>query len=567
MACSAASRPRLALAVLMWAAPAHADDNPQRNTLTFRPSPHAEDIFGVQTARLPKVGSWNAGVWLTLNDKPLKVSDVQSGAEVRVVARQIVAEPYVSFVALDRLALGLSLPVFAQSTGSPLPAELRLSQVQGSSLGDARLSARYVLQGGDGLRLAVAEDVGLPTATGRQFNGDAGVTSETRVVASLPLGPLQVAVNAGFAARKAVTVLGKDYGNQWIVGAAGVLPVMCGKLDVLGALDGRTAAGKPFGDYQDGQLDGIVGARLRFGDLAATAAAGGGLVQGFGSAAFRATLGVAWLPQDPAVCSPDNDGDGVGGSEDQCPAERGPPVTHGCPDDDGDGVANSADKCPGVQGVAMYGGCTPTDSDGDGLADHEDRCRMAAGPKAYAGCPDSDGDGVNDLDDKCPTDKGEVAKGGCPHDSDGDGLHDGMDKCPDVAGPKERQGCPEQRVVVTATKVAITERIFFETGENKIKKESLSLIDEIAGVLKNNPQIKKVRIEGHTDNVGDPADNLRLSTDRAHAVRKYLVSRGLAANRLEAQGFGDSKPLADNGTDEGRAKNRRVEFVIVEKGG
>ncbi|MBI3178715.1 MAG: OmpA family protein [Deltaproteobacteria bacterium] len=556
----------LGLTILATAA-AHAGENPQRNSLTFRPSPHAGDLFGVHTARAPE-STVTGGLWLTLNDKPLKVSDVQSGAEVRLVARQWVGEAYAAIGLAQRLSLGLNLPLFLDSSGSALPAELGLQQVSGSSVGDARVSLRYVaLDGGrDGLGLAIAQDIGVPTATARNFSGDAGVTSETRLIADLPMGPLHLALNLGFAARQEQVVLGHAYGNQWLAGAGASYSLMCGRLDALGTLEGRTAAGDPLGDFHDGQLDGLAGARLRLGDLALTAAAGGGLAQGFGAAAFRASLGLAWLPQDPAVCNPDADGDGVGAAADRCPAEAGPSRSGGCPDDDGDGLGNREDRCPQQAGVAMYGGCTPTDSDGDGVADHEDRCRMAAGSAGFKGCPDSDGDGLSDLDDRCPKHGGEVAKGGCPPDEDGDGVYGADDKCPDVAGTAERQGCSDQRVVVTKQKIAISERVFFETGQERIMKESLSLLDEVAQILKQNPQVKRVRIEGHSDNVGDAAENLRLSGVRAAAVKKYLVGKGVAAKRLESQGFGDVRPLGDNATEEGRAQNRRVEFVIVERG-
>ncbi|MBM4344160.1 MAG: OmpA family protein [Deltaproteobacteria bacterium] len=554
-------------AVLLLASLASAAENPRRNAFTFRPTPHAGDVFGVHAATAPKAGHITGGAWFVFNDKPLKVSDVASGAEVRLVSRQIVSEFYAAMGLFDRLSVGLNLPVFLSSMGDKLPAELRLRQPDGSSLGDARVSARFVVQDGkgQGLGLALAEDVGLPTATADHFSGDEGVTSETRVVADMPVGPLQVAVNVGFAARKAVTVLGRSYGNQWLMGASGQLNLMCGKLDVVGSLEGRTAGGSPFGNYQDGQLDGLGGARVRFGDLAVTAAAGGGLVQGFGAPAFRATLGLGWLPNDPALCNPDLDGDGVGKTEDRCPTEKGTAALGGCPDSDGDGIANPDDKCPAQSGLALYGGCTATDGDGDGVVDHEDRCKAESGPKDLGGCPDSDADGLPDLDDKCPKDKGDKAQGGCPPDTDGDGLFDTVDKCPDVAGPKERKGCPEQRVVVTKQKIAITEKVYFETGEAKIKKESLGLLDEVAGILKKNPDLKKVRIEGHTDNIGDPAANLKLSADRAASVRKYLIGKGVAGARLEAQGLGDTKPLADNATEEGKHQNRRVEFHIVER--
>ncbi len=240
-------------ALTLLAVSAAAAENPKRNALTFRPTPHAGDVFGVHTATAPKSGQLSGGVWFVFNDKPLKVSDVASGAEVRLVARQLVAEAYAAIGLFDRLSVGFNLPIFMSSTGDKLPAELQLQQPDGSSLGDARVSLRYVLQDGkgEGLGLALSEDVGLPTASAAHFSGDEGVTSETRVVADMPVGPLQVAVNVGFAARKAVTVLGRTYGNQWLFGASGQLNLLCGKVDVIGSLEGRTAGGSPFGNYQD----------------------------------------------------------------------------------------------------------------------------------------------------------------------------------------------------------------------------------------------------------------------------------------------------------------------------
>ncbi len=102
--------------------------------------------------------------------------------------------------------------------------------------------------------------------------------------------------------------------------------------------------------------------------------------------------------------------------------------------------------------------------------------------------------------------------------------------------------------------------ILFDTGKTDIKPESNALLDEVAGMLKANADLK-LRIEGHTDNVGNKASNLQLSKGRAAAVKSALVTRGIAADRLTTEGFGDTKPVADNATSEGRAQNRRVELV------
>lgn len=121
---------------------------------------------------------------------------------------------------------------------------------------------------------------------------------------------------------------------------------------------------------------------------------------------------------------------------------------------------------------------------------------------------------------------------------------------------------PPARVKVTEKKLELGERVYFDTSKTSIKSGSLGLLDEVAQVLAQNPQVKKVVIEGYTDAVGGPDKNLKLSQGRAEAVRDYLVKKGVQADRLEAKGFGEERPVADNKTAKGRDANRRVEFVI-----
>ena len=254
-------------------------------------------------------------------------------------------------------------------------------------------------------------------------------------------------------------------------------------------------------------------------------------------------------------CS-DRDGDGVADSEDKCPDMAGKAELDGCPDTDGDGVPDAEDKCPEIAGVAELGGCP--DKDGDGVADHEDKCPDVAGKVEVGGCPDRDGDGVADAEDKCPDDAGEAKLGGCP-DRDGDGIIDNDDKCPEVPGLVENQGCVPKDV---AKFTGAIEGIQFATGKAEITKKSHRILAKTAGIMKRY-ETMRMRIEGHTDNVGDSEANLVLSQARADAVRDYLTGQGVAANRLEAKGYGDSKPVADNGTAKGRGKNRRIEFTII----
>ena len=118
------------------------------------------------------------------------------------------------------------------------------------------------------------------------------------------------------------------------------------------------------------------------------------------------------------------------------------------------------------------------------------------------------------------------------------------------------------RVVVTETKLELDEKIFFDTNKSTIKPDSHGILDEAAQVLVAHPEVKKVRIEGHTDSTGSAEVNTALSQARAGAVRDYLVGKGVAADRLTAKGFGPSRPIGDNKTKEGREKNRRVDFMI-----
>jgi outer membrane protein OmpA-like peptidoglycan-associated protein len=123
---------------------------------------------------------------------------------------------------------------------------------------------------------------------------------------------------------------------------------------------------------------------------------------------------------------------------------------------------------------------------------------------------------------------------------------------------------PPKRVEVTADRIDIKEKIMFDYDKATIKPESNSLLNEIASVIKANPQIKQISIEGHTDNVGSEKYNQNLSEERTASVRKYLIEQGgVAENVLVSKGWGETKPVADNETEEGKEKNRRVEFLIT----
>ena len=244
------------------------------------------------------------------------------------------------------------------------------------------------------------------------------------------------------------------------------------------------------------------------------------------------------------------------------PAVVAPPPPPVVLDRDGDGVLDADDKCPDTPGLAALQGCP--DRDGDGIADGDDKCPDVAGIAKYQGCPipDTDGDGINDEMDKCPTVKGLPRYQGCPiPDTDGDGVNDEEDKCPSRPGPASNQGCPVIAKEVVDKINFAAKNVFFATGSYKLLPKSFKSLDEVVKLLKADESLM-IDIDGHTDSQGSDESNQVLSDNRAGAVKNYLTSKGIDASRLKSTGYGETKPVADNKTAAGRAKNRRTEMTV-----
>ncbi|MEI8086123.1 MAG: DUF5723 family protein [Paludibacter sp.] len=272
----------------------------------------------------------------------------------------------------------------------------------------------------------------------------------------------------------------------------------------------------------------------------------------------------------------DTDKDGIADYLDKC-ANTPAGITvdfNGCPvDNDGDGVPDYLDLCPGTQpqarGMIDKNGC-PLDTDGDGVMDYLDLCPNTAiearGFVNNNGClNDTDGDGVPDYIDKCPNTTaaafGMIDNNGCPKDTDNDSIPDYLDKCPSIPGTVSNNGCPELKKEVKVLFQKALQGIQFEAGKTVIKASSFVILDQIAKVLNDNPTYI-IEIRGHTDNVGKPEINLFLSENRAAAVRNYLVNKGIVGSKMTSKGFGDTQPVVPNNTKAGKAKNRRVEFLV-----
>jgi outer membrane protein OmpA-like peptidoglycan-associated protein len=332
-----------------------------------------------------------------------------------------------------------------------------------------------------------------------------------------------------------------------------------------------------------------VGPVVRYGFLAASSA-------DYPSSAQYVTAGASVTLRWPfgehhPVAAPtptDRDGDGVVDEDDQCPTvpagDEPDAARRGCPegDRDGDGVRDRDDQCvdvpAGEHADPARRGCPIADRDQDGIVDANDQCPDTAQgdhpDPERAGCPDGDRDQDRVLDhaDQCREEPAglhpDAARPGCPQpDRDHDGVPDATDHCPEQPGAPDpnptRNGCPGL-VRLEGSQLRITQPVFFATNRDVILPRSLRVLQAVASALRAVPEIHRVSIEGHTDDVGDDAANMALSERRAQSVMRWLTEHGVEANRLEAHGYGETRPLAQGATPAARAQNRRVEFHITD---
>ncbi len=263
---------------------------------------------------------------------------------------------------------------------------------------------------------------------------------------------------------------------------------------------------------------------------------------------------------------------------DQCTTSETPKAG----DRDGDGYDDADDECPSKaetwNGYQDDDGCPDDlDTDGDGVADARDECVLEPEDKdKYLdddGCPelDNDLDGIADVADLCknePEDPDEYEDSdGCPEpDNDGDTVVDVDDPCPNEAGPAngDRPGCPKKSLaIVTNTEIKILQQIHFAYNRDAIQADSQPIIEAVAALLRQNTKIK-VEVQGHTDNKGNAAYNQKLSDRRAAAVMRALIQRGVDSSRLRSKGYGMTRPIVPNDTEQNRSLNRRVQFIRVE---
>lgn len=556
-----------ALGLMLATAVSHAEHDPFSrgfDAVPVKPTAAQHSGIALEGTRTEPVGSFRGALMLDFNWRilSLKLGDEKLGD---LLPYRLDAHLLFSYQLLERLELGVDLPVtllqgdrfnlLGEALNAPdFPGAAGVSS---TTLGDIRLLPRIHLIDPEKffVGLALVTEVRIPTGSASSFTGERGFVWAPRLALEQKLGPLPVRVlgNVGVLLRPHAQYLNLLVDDELTLGAGGVLdlPDMGRFRDVqaVAEMHLRTPLVRPFNFDQADSLKSpwelLVGARSKiWGNWGLELDVGRGInvTSGYGREALRVMLSLRY---DETFL--DSDGDGVPDVRDRCPTVA----------EDKDGFQDSD-------------GCPDPDNDGDGIVDGEDPCPDAKGPKERKGCPveedkDSDGDGVIDRLDKCPTKPGPKDYDGCP-DTDGDEVPDGEDDCPELAGPPENNGCPYDSppyVIVESDRIRIKGNILFETGSAIIQKQSYPLLDEVGVVLRKNPTLGPVQIEGHTDNRGSRTLNMDLSNRRARSVLEYLVAKGIDRKRMTSKGFGFDKPIATNDTALGRAKNRRVDFRLV----
>ncbi|WP_224240614.1 OmpA family protein [Hyalangium gracile] len=577
--------------------------------LILNPSGQGSLLLG--TGELLPGGSYRFSLLGHYENNPLVIyqGDEKLGS---VVKHRLTGHLAAAYGLSERLEVAMQVPVLLMQSGDDL-SRLGLGEPRkGVALGTPYLSLRLGVlseRAEDAVDLSVGVHAGLPLGSSTALARESSLRAFPSVMVGKRFGFLRAALDAGISLRPSAdfdgdTDEGDALGNEVRLG--GVLATtgegLRGELNLIGNIP-----------LQEGitTLEALAGARMPLSEtLEGFAMVGVGLGRSPGTPTFRGLLGVAYgnVPpkcvaggqHKPEQCPDldddndgvknradscptqggrvdaqgcplkDSDGDTVLDADDRCPTVAGEVAIQGCPDADKDGIEDAADQCPQAAGVAQFQGCADTDK--DGVQDSADKCPSEAGPQERQGCPpkDADKDGFLDEQDSCPNEAGIRELKGCPaKDTDADTVSDHLDNCPSEAGPADNQGCParQKQQVAIQTGRLDTRPVYFDTGKATIQKRSYPLLDQLAKILVEHPEMERIRIEGHTDNAGKPAANLTLSQRRAEAVRDYLIKKGVAPERLEARGFGQERPIAPNTTSKGRATNRRVDFIIQQNEG
>lgn len=525
---------------------------------------------------------------------PLLVSTAKTDEVVgAVVSSQLFIHVNATLALWNRLNINLDAPVAVQQSGeNPGRGDQSFVSPSKAQFGDLRVGLRVRLYGeyNDAFQAALGGSLWLPTGAKDGFVSDGKFRGMPQLIVGGRGQSFVWSLLAGMEFRNSRQFASVAQGSMFRLGG-GIGLLLGEKKQIQIGPELNAALTLEDVSSRTSNVEALLDARYRFvDDFEIGLGAGPGLSQGIGTPSFRGVVMFAYSPRqkDDAADAPrDRDGDRIFDMQDACPDEPGimniDPTKNGCPppkDTDRDGIWDIYDACPTEPGYLNQdpakNGCPPRDRDKDTIFDEVDACPDVPGvanpdPKQHGCPPDSDGDGIPDDKDACPKVKGVASdnpkQNGCPPDADGDGILDDKDACPNEKGkpnsdPK-KHGCPTA-VRVVDSQVVILEQVQFDTGKATIKPVSDELLNEVASVLKDHPELVRLEVQGHTDSTGARAMNMRLSQDRSDAVKEALVRRGIAETRLTTQGYGPDQPIGSNRTAEGRQANRRVQFKSLE---
>lgn len=520
----------------------------------FHPMPSQRHAFiSLSTGRTGAQGSWQAGLFLNLADDPL-VLELDGERIAEPVHRQFAANLLGAYSILDILEVGIDVPIVLAQTGDD-----RFERA-GFGIGDLRIVPRVGLfraDEEDGVALAFLIDTRLPTGGTDTFQGGELRVEPRFAVDFRTDGGTRIGANLGWSFRPEAQFFDLTVNDVLTWGLAADIPVAGTFRLIPEVVGGASVLADDLGS-EEAPIEALLAGRFSPAPgIAVHAGLGTGLVRGWAAPDWRLFAGVGFGPK-PVVIS----------------------------DRDGDGVADQLDECPDLaedfDGFEDSDGCPDNDNDGDGILDADDLCMFQPEDiddfEDEDGCPDADndGDGILDVNDVAPLDPedfdGYMDEDGDPEpDNDFDSIPDWDDLCPIEPevfnGVDDHDGCPDEGglILVTCEAVELGEKVHFAFDSDVILEESFEMLTQVATALDAAEHVRRIRVEGHTDDQGPEAYNADLSDRRAHSVRRFLIEHGLSEDRVEALGLGESRPIAPNTTEDGRATNRRVEVVIVEQ--
>jgi outer membrane protein OmpA-like peptidoglycan-associated protein len=467
--------------------------------------------------------------------RPLVVIN-RAGEADAVVSSQFWFHSLATYTLANRVAFHMDLPILLNQDQGDLPSRGRAAPGPDgpTAFGDLRLGVRLSLlnpakRSPRGFDLAIGTNAWLPTGDDA-YTSDGAVRGGAALIVDGDSYGLYWAASAGVTARPPLKLgfTSPVYSGAALTftGAAGVFLDPAHSITLGPELTGQTALAEVGPFSSNGTIVHLLfGAHYvpTSGPLEVGIAAGPDLAHGPGSGDYQVALLLGMVPERAFMLRRDRDRDGIPDPDDACPS------TPGVRSDDPE-----------------MNGCPPrSDTDGDGIADGEDACPLVFGPRSpdpkLNGCPpslDTDNDGVPDIDDPCPLEPG-------PAPPDGNG-------CP-----------PPPKAELAAEQIVISQQVVFETGKAVLLPESDEILRDVARLVTEHPEIDLLEVQGHTDERGTVDYNRKLSQDRASSVVTWLVQHGIAHSRLQARGYGRDRPIADNSTEEGMQKNRRVEFHVL----